>query len=55
MKTNKTTVEDTDWLHLATHFLAEDIYCAYSENMGFMCAGIAVQVALLNVIVLTLI
>ena len=25
-ETNEITVEDTDWLHLATHFLAQDIY-----------------------------
>ena len=48
------TVEDTDCLHLATHFLVENSYCAWRKH-GIHVCGVAFQIALLNVIVLRLV
>ena len=52
---NEVTVEDMDWLHLVTYFLAQAVYCTYIENMWIVFVYVAFQIAKLNVIVLTLV
>ena len=34
VKTDEMTVKDTDWLRLATHVLAKNIYYAYSPSFS---------------------
>ena len=44
-----------EWLHVATHFLAQDIYCAWRKHGIHVCRRGVIEITVLNVIVLALV